>query len=185
MQPLNSVLKDSVQTAAGEPRLQGAGAVQLWPRVVGEAVARATRAAYVHDGVLLVEVKSSVWGYELGFYKETFLTLLNEGLGSPLIQEIRFRVRDLAVPAEPAPRAEHCAEPPVPLPPEAAEEVDSLTAPVGDPQLRERLRGVLLREVAKREARVQRGEKPCARCGTLHPDDNRLCPLCRMEARKR
>ena len=65
-------------------------AVREWPEVVGERVARRTRAVSFEKGVLLVEVDGSAWLQELGFLKRELIGQLNRHLGSNQVRHLRF-----------------------------------------------------------------------------------------------
>jgi predicted nucleic acid-binding Zn ribbon protein len=64
-------------------------AVEAWPEIVGPRIARRTRAAGFHEGVLRVEVEGSAWAFELEFLKRRFLKELQQRLGSH-VRELRF-----------------------------------------------------------------------------------------------
>src|SRR5262245_3494342 len=65
-------------------------AVHEWPEVVGERVARRTRAISFDQGVLLVEVDGSAWLQELGYLKRELIGQLNRHLGSNQVRQLRF-----------------------------------------------------------------------------------------------
>jgi len=65
-------------------------AVHEWSEVVGERVARRTRAVSFEKGVLLVEVEGSAWLQELGFLKRELIGQLNRHLGSNQVRQLRF-----------------------------------------------------------------------------------------------
>jgi predicted nucleic acid-binding Zn ribbon protein len=68
-------------------------AVECWADVVGEHLARHTRAVSVHDGVLLVEAESSVWMQEIQFHKRRILDRLEHHCGKGMIRELRCVLR--------------------------------------------------------------------------------------------
>src|SRR4029450_6940464 len=65
-------------------------AVHEWPEVVGERVARRTKATRFDQGVLLVEVDGSAWLQELGFLKRELISQLNRHLGSNQVRQLHF-----------------------------------------------------------------------------------------------
>ena len=65
-------------------------ALDCWPDVVGEETARHTRAVSIHDGVLRVQVESSVWAQELVLLRGRILEGFAERLGPGEVREIRF-----------------------------------------------------------------------------------------------
>jgi hypothetical protein len=191
MKGLRSILGDSVQQAGGPRRVEEQGCLDLWPTIVGEAVADATRAERLRDGILFVMAKTSVWAYELTFAKEKIIGLMNDRLGRPLIRDIRFKVGPLTS-AYPLPNGNETGEgtpsekkKAEPATEEALTErsrtlVEQAIATITDERLRERTRLVLVREARKREQKQRQGWKECQRCGTLHPESTKFCPLCRL-----
>ena len=61
-----------------------------WSALVGDAVARVTRARSVEDGVLIVEVRSSPWLMELNMMKGDFVRRVNDYMPSTPIERIVF-----------------------------------------------------------------------------------------------
>jgi predicted nucleic acid-binding Zn ribbon protein len=65
-------------------------AVDQWDELVGEAIARVTRAQGVRGTALVVEVRSSSWLMELNLMKEEILRRVNEGRQEALIEKLVF-----------------------------------------------------------------------------------------------
>ena len=72
------------------PGLERQRALECWPEVVGEEIARHTRAVSIHEGVLRVQVESSVWGQELVLLRSRILEGFAQRLGPGEVREIRF-----------------------------------------------------------------------------------------------
>lgn len=64
-------------------------AVELWPQIVGDKIARQTRPVKLSRGILQVAVASPVWAQQLRFQRSMFLRALNAQLTTPL-QDLRF-----------------------------------------------------------------------------------------------
>ena len=64
--------------------------VDQWDRLVGEAIARVTRAQGIRGTALIVEVRSSSWLMELNLMKEEILRRVNEGRQGALIEKLVF-----------------------------------------------------------------------------------------------
>jgi predicted nucleic acid-binding Zn ribbon protein len=71
-----------------ERRLEEQRAVEAWPGVVGLAIAEQARAVGIREGVLFVDVASSVWMQELALLRDGIAARLNAHLGAPLVQRI-------------------------------------------------------------------------------------------------
>lgn len=92
---LGDVLSDVLQQYGLTRRLKEVQAVEYWAEVVGEQVARITRAREVRDGRLYVEVAStesasSAWRNELYFMKAEIIAKLNKKIGQNILHDIMF-----------------------------------------------------------------------------------------------
>ncbi len=76
-----------------EEPLHGWKAVQEWPQVVGERLARRTRAVRYREGKLWVEVEGSVWMQELSLLKPELMHRLGRHLAGPWIKDLVFTLR--------------------------------------------------------------------------------------------
>ena len=73
-------------------QVPGWRAVQDWPRLVGDRVARHSRAVSFRDGTLHVEVEGSAWMHELAFLERDLIAAIRRHLGSDLVRDIRWSV---------------------------------------------------------------------------------------------
>lgn len=71
-----------------DKRLREYRAVEAWAQAVGAGVAAHARATAIRDGVLFVEVDSSVWMQELSLLRESIVARLNALLGAPHVRRI-------------------------------------------------------------------------------------------------
>jgi len=71
-------------------QLKRMAALDLWPEVVGEHIAAATRARSVSDGTLVVEVRSSGWLMELNMMKGELLARVNARLTEAPLERLLF-----------------------------------------------------------------------------------------------
>jgi predicted nucleic acid-binding Zn ribbon protein len=65
--------------------------VELWEDVVGERIAKVTKAHKMQDRVLFVQVGDSVWRNELSMMKLQIIKMLNERVKRDLVDDIVFR----------------------------------------------------------------------------------------------
>jgi predicted nucleic acid-binding Zn ribbon protein len=78
--PLAEVLKSYLKTSGFSRRLEQAGVIEEWERLVGPQIAAVTRPESVTpDGVLRVLVKSAAWASELGLMTPRILAKVNAG----------------------------------------------------------------------------------------------------------
>ena len=91
MKAPRSLLALATETLASSPlaqKLKEAEIWNIWPEVVGSAIASKTRPVRIIDGKLTVEVNSTPWLQELNFLKEEIRNKLNRQLPEPLIKEL-------------------------------------------------------------------------------------------------
>jgi len=63
---------------------------QLWPTLVGEQLATATRVTAIHGSTVVLTVPDRIWRRELARMKRRLLQRINEPWGAALITEIAF-----------------------------------------------------------------------------------------------
>lgn len=66
-------------------------AVSLWKVIIGPTAQRCTRNVYIRDGVMFVEMNSSVVRHELLMLKSHIIKKLNESMGENVITDVVFR----------------------------------------------------------------------------------------------
>ncbi len=88
--PLGNVLHPYIHRAGLVPRLRENRLFEAWEEIVGKGVAEATEPARLQNRTLQVKVANSVWIQQLQFHKKLMLQRVNEFLGEPFIQDLRF-----------------------------------------------------------------------------------------------
>lgn len=88
LEPVGPLLRKLLQRLGLAHRLEEQRAIEAWPDVVGPAIAEQTRAAGIREGVMFVDVASSVWLQELGLLRDGIIERLNARLGAPLVHKI-------------------------------------------------------------------------------------------------
>ena len=68
--------------------------LELWPEIVGEDLAKVTRARAVEDKALFVEVRSSAWLMELNMMKRDFLARVNERVEDAPFERVVFALAE-------------------------------------------------------------------------------------------
>lgn len=72
-------------------RLKQAQIIEEWARIVGDRIAKETRAERVRGGILFVSTSSPVWAQELEFMKPEILRKIRDELGKGVVVDIRFK----------------------------------------------------------------------------------------------
>jgi hypothetical protein len=110
----------------------------VWPKAVGEAVARnAWPLRLGRDGTLHVATSSSTWAFELDRLASDLAARLEELLDEPAPPRFRFRPGPIPEPGASAKVPGEGSRTPQEVPPEAVATAGSAAAEIEDPELRE------------------------------------------------
>lgn len=90
---LGDILADFLNEVGVAKRLKQQQVILMWDRLVGQRVARRTRAVDLRDGKLFVEVEGAAWRNELLFLKGNIIQKLNNGVGARVVDDIIFITR--------------------------------------------------------------------------------------------
>lgn len=66
-----------------------------WPKSVGKEVAKNAAPAAFKDGILIVNVSSSVWIQHLKFLETDIISNINQLIKKELVKKIRFKIAKL------------------------------------------------------------------------------------------
>ena len=145
-------------------------ALLFWADIVGEQLARMTRAMRLSNGTLTVEVSSPIISQELNLLKQNYITLLNERMGRIVLQRIRF------VPGRfPRPR--------IPL----VSDDDDLAVgdlslnDIDDAHLRASFNSLYKTQLRREQAMLKAGAHRCTRCGVVFFGEGKICPGCQFD----
>jgi hypothetical protein len=130
-----------------EGKLREYRAWQVWDEAVGPQVAARARPVRIREGVLEVRVDSPAWMQQLQLLKPKILARLNERLGGEVIRDLFWRRGRTEPEAVEAPaRSQAPAWRTATLTEEELGRVEAALAPLTDPELRQQLRAVLIRQ---------------------------------------
>jgi predicted nucleic acid-binding Zn ribbon protein len=87
---LGAILRRQLKSLGIQKKLKEVSVAEVWPEIVGEAVAAHTDVIRCADGKLLVKVDNPVWRHELMYQKSSFLRLLNGRMGEHIVDDIHF-----------------------------------------------------------------------------------------------
>ena len=92
MDAVGNIVNDVLDARGWRGKVLEQMAVELWPEIVGETMARHTMAEKFHNGVLSVRARSPQWTHELHFHEARIIARMNGRLRKPIVQKIRCRV---------------------------------------------------------------------------------------------
>ena len=90
LRPAGEILSTLMTSLGLAGRLREREALERWPALVGEEIARRSEAVRIREGVLYVRVRSAAWSQELLFLKGKILSEYADALGTGLVKDIRF-----------------------------------------------------------------------------------------------
>ena len=91
MRSIGAALPKTLTSLGITRRTREAQALWLWPQVVGEHLARETKALKLTGGTLLVTASSPALAHQLHLKRSLLIDRLNERIGARAVREIRFR----------------------------------------------------------------------------------------------
>lgn len=133
--------------------------LDLWQRAVGPQISARTFPETVKRGSLHVKVAAPVWLHQLQFLKEEILQKLHELSGNEEIRSLFFAIGEIPSPPPGTADPPQAAPSPAHLKKRDRQMMqESLTA-IGDPELREILERVMVREISRRREREMRKDR--------------------------
>ena len=92
MDAVGNIVNDVLDARGWRGKVLEQMAVEIWPEVVGETIARHTMALKFKNGVLFVRARSPQWTQELHFQEARIVARLNGRLRQQIVQKIRCSV---------------------------------------------------------------------------------------------
>ena len=90
MKHINTALKSLIEKTGLKKQLEQQRVLEMWGKIVGDAIAKNTEAVSVNQVTLVIKAKSAAWRQELQLQKKEILENLNTVSANKLIKDIRF-----------------------------------------------------------------------------------------------
>ncbi len=142
-QSIRSILEKTLSALEIDILLKGYSIFAAWKEIVGESVARQTQPRAIRNQILFLDVSHPTWMQQLQFLKPTLLEKINQHLGEPLIQEIRFKLGK--IPASPPESQRPSSLGDETLDRETSKRIDALLEVIEDGEVRKSIREVLIK----------------------------------------
>ncbi len=84
-------IEDTISSLGLSKKIEQYTAVELWPSVVGDRIAKVTVAERMNENKLFVHVTQAPWRNELTFLKKDIIKKINSAMGNTLVKDIIFR----------------------------------------------------------------------------------------------
>ncbi len=86
--PLKEVIQDMVEAYNLNKKFDQTTIVNLWPKLMGKAIANRTKSVFVKGEKLFVTVESSVLKQELNMHKARIIELFAQEIGRVVVKEV-------------------------------------------------------------------------------------------------
>ncbi len=152
-QTIRSVLENTLKGLEIDVPLKSYSILGAWNEIVGATVAAHSQPRSIRNRILFIEVTHSTWMQQLQFLKPTLLEKVNNFLGEPLIQDIRFKLGKI-LPGTPSPskadpsRKEDLGE-------ERLMRIEKLIQKIEDGEVRKALKDVLMKGARLEQSRTR------------------------------
>jgi predicted nucleic acid-binding Zn ribbon protein len=91
--PVAEVIEDALRSCGLGDHLERVQAISAWPTMVGDKIARHSRAVDLKDGVLVLEADHGAWRQELTLLLPLIKERYNRAFGQGAVREIRWSHR--------------------------------------------------------------------------------------------
>jgi predicted nucleic acid-binding Zn ribbon protein len=92
---ISSLINDVLKTYRREFDAELIQVWQVWDSTLGEIIAQNAKPAAFKGRILLVHVTNSTWIHQFQFLKNEMIAKLNNALGKPLIDDLKFKIGPL------------------------------------------------------------------------------------------
>ncbi len=151
---LGRVLHPYLHRSGLVPKIRENRLIGAWEQIVGQGVAEATEPARLQNRTLQVKVANSVWMQQLQFHKKLIIQKVNQFLGGPFLQDLRFVLGEKAKAEPKPPKKEPMAI--RELKREEKEKIEREVGCLGDGEMREVLFRLFAKGLAVQEGREKK-----------------------------
>jgi hypothetical protein len=152
--PLGRVLHPYMHRSGLIPKIRENRILEAWEQIVGKGVAEATEPARLQNRTLQIKTVNSVWVQQLQFHKKLIVQKVNEFLGEPFLQDLRFILGEKA---EAGPKRKKREAIPIrELKKEEKEKIEREVGCLKDGEMREALSRLFARGLAVQKGREEK-----------------------------
>jgi hypothetical protein len=142
--PIKKIVKEVLESLGQGGRLAELVILSSWEEIVGSRISSRTAPLYIKGGALTVAVYNSVWMHQLSFLKSEMAGKINDFTGERTVSSIKFVLRkkpDWV--SKPRSEPEKARRDPAP---EDMERIDEACSSIGDAELRNIVRRLLIHQ---------------------------------------
>ncbi len=142
-QAIHSILEKTLKSLEIDIPLKSYSIWGAWKELVGDSVALQTQPRAIRNRILFIDVSHSTWMQQLQFLKPTLLEKINNFLGEPLIQDIRFKLGKISQTVSSSPKTNSLED--EKLDKATLNRIESIVQKLEDQAVRKSLREVLIK----------------------------------------
>jgi len=147
-----STIGEILGTLPVKERVKEYGLWKVWDKLAGEAVSRHCQPDRLKDGILFLKVDSPVWMQQLQFMKSLILEKVNGYMKDNAVKDVRFQIGKLSQTR----KGKWKPWKEVSLPQEVVLRLNNELSSVRDPELRDIIKKVRIKEAQVKAWRDQR-----------------------------
>jgi len=153
-QRVGAILEKTLKEMSLDRKLKEHEIWNVWDSVVGEHVSRHAQPDFMRNKILFVKVSSSPWMQQLYYMGEGITEALNKRLGTPIIEEIRFKLGEVVPKWKPSTTPSKSPNPTPSPGKDIPKEIRKTLSPIKDVEMREILGKVMLKDRGRREGKT-------------------------------
>jgi predicted nucleic acid-binding Zn ribbon protein len=156
-QPIGDILFAALKKRGMAVPLADHAILKLWPKAVGDQIAKQTRPDRLHAGTLFVRTTSSIWVQQLHFMKEDIRHKLNQMAGKTVVRDIHFTIGFQSNRTQNETAAEAMNN--ISLKDRDRKMIEESTAGLADRELAQIIRRVMEKEISRRRRREEKPDR--------------------------
>jgi hypothetical protein len=148
MENIKTILETLFQRRKLDSRLKGFRVFDIWEEALGTRISRHSQPREFKDHTLWVTVDNSIWMHQLTFLEGQLKEKINQMMGSPFVEKIRFQIGEIHSPSQKT--SEKATLPgweDVELDETVEDDIDKEVAILKDEELRARLKSLFRKSV--------------------------------------
>jgi hypothetical protein len=152
-QRVGSILEKTLKKMSLDGKLKQHEAINVWNSVVGEHVSRHVQPEFIRNKILFVRATSPPWMQQLSYMSKGIIEALNERLGMPTVEEIRFKLGEVDPQGKPIPPPSRSSHPTPPSDKRTTKKIEKTLSPIRDRETREILGRLILKGLQRNKGK--------------------------------
>jgi hypothetical protein len=152
-QRVGSILEKALKKMSLDGKLKQHEAMNVWNSVVGEHVSRHAQPEFIRNKILFVRATSPPWMQQLSYMSRGIIEALNEKVGMPIVEEIRFKLGEVDPQGKAIPTDSRSSHPTPSFEKHITKKIEKTLSPIRDRETREILGRVILKGMHRRKGK--------------------------------